>query len=167
MIGVVYKLYCDNANEFYIGSSFDIKERKRLHKNNCNDANSKAYNFKVYQYIRANGGYGNWKYEILVEKEFENKTALRIKEKECIKLLNPSLNIRNAHRTEEELKIQLKEIYKINSAKNRAIKINCACGGKTDKAHKSDHEKTNKHQKYITNNINNITYNITNLNINN
>jgi len=164
MIGIVYKLCCDNVNEFYIGSSFDMKLRKYKHKNNCNNSKQKKYNYKVYKYIRDNGGFDNWKFEILVEKEFENKTALHIKEQECIGLLKPTLNIKSAYQTYEEYKLQNQKII----AKNSAIKINCACGGKTDKHNKSQHEKSKKHKKYITNNItnNNITYNITNLHIN-
>ncbi len=163
-IGVVYKLCCDGIDDFYIGSSFDMKERKRLHKFVCNNTKRHEYNYKVYQYIRENGGFDNWKFEILVEKEFENKTDLHIKEQECIKLLKPTLNSYSAYQTAEELKLQEKK----NHTKNLASKINCACGGKTDKQNKARHEKSKKHQKYITNNItNNITYNITNLNINN
>ncbi len=164
-IGYVYKLCCDGINDFYIGSTFDMKGRKQKHKNFCNSPQCKQYNYKVYQYIRANGGFANWKFEILVEKEFENKPALLIKEKECMNLLNPSLNSRNAYQTEDEYKIQQKE----KSAKRCAIKINCACGKETSKTHKARHEKTNHHKKYLQtiNNINNITYNITNLNINN
>ncbi len=164
-IGVVYKLCCDGINEFYIGSTWDMKERKRHHKFACNNANSKEYNYKVYQYIRENKGFENWKFEILVEKEFENKNALHIKEKEIINLLKPALNSRNAYRTKEELK----EYNNKTSAKRVAIKIDCACGSKTDKMNKTTHEKTNKHQKYLQtiNNINNITNNITNLHIHN
>ncbi len=163
MIGYVYKLYRDGIDEFYIGSSFDMKDRKYQHKKNCNNDKYKDYNCKVYQYIRANGGFENWKFEILVEKEFENKTALRIKEKECINLLKPSLNCRNAYQTEEEMRLQRKE----HNAKSLATKIECACGGKTSKTNKARHERTDKHQKYITNNITNNTYNITNLHIHN
>ncbi len=162
-IGVVYKLCCDNVDGFYIGSTFNIKKRKRDHKTNCNNPKSNKYNFKVYQYIRDNRGFDNWKFEILVEKEFENKPALLIKEKECCNLLKPTLNIQNPYRTNEEMKLQKQAV----SAKQKTSKINCICGGKTDKSNKASHEKTNKHKKYITNNINNITYNITNLNINN
>jgi hypothetical protein len=162
MIGIVYKLYRVGLDDFYIGSSFDIEKRKRKHKSDCNNPNSKGYNLKVYQYIRANGGYEKWKFEILVEKEFENKTALKIREQECIKLLNPSLNSNNAYRTKEERKIQQKAFN------DKRLTIKCACGGKTSKEYKSTHEKTKKHQKYLKtiNNITNITYNITNLTIN-
>jgi len=168
-IGYVYKLFCDNANEFYIGSTFNMRDRKYKHKSNCNNPNSKDYNLKVYQYIRANKGFDNWKFEILVEKDFENKTALKIKEKDCINLLKPSLNMCSAYQTDEELKLYMKEHNKIYNDKRLATKINCACGGKTDKHNKARHEKSPKHQKYLQtiNNINNITYNITNLTINN
>ncbi len=164
-IGFVYKLCCDGVDGFYIGSTFDMKERKITHKSNCNNANSRDYNYKVYKYIRENKGFDNWKFEILVEKEFENKNALRIKEKECINLLKPTLNSKSAYQTTEELK----EYNKALDAKRLAIKINCACGGKTDKMNKTTHEKSKKHQKYLQtiNNINNITYNITNLHIHN
>ena len=161
-IGYVYKLCCDGVEDFYIGSSFDMKWRKYDHKSNCNNSKSKAYNLKVYQYIRANGGYENWKFEILVEKEFENKRDLEIKEQECIKLLKPLLNSKSAYQTEEEYKLQRKK----DKAKRLATKIICACGKETSKTHKNRHEKSNKHQKYLQT-INNITYNITNLHIHN
>jgi len=168
-IGYVYKLFCDGIEDFYIGSTFNMRSRKYEHKHNCNNPNSKKYNFKVYQYIRENGGFANWKFEILVEKDFENKTALKIKEKEVINLLNPSLNSNNAYQTDEEYKLQRKTQSKIDNAKNLATKINCACGGETSKTNKARHEKSKNHQKYLQtiNNINNITYNITNLTINN
>ena len=162
--GFVYKLCRVGLDNFYIGSSFDMKTRKQKHKYNCNNPNSKEYNLKVYAFIRANGGIDKWKFQILVEKEFENKTALKIKEQECMNLLSPSLNSYDAYHTDEE-----RLIYnKVYSAKRFATKIDCICGAKTNKSSKSRHEKTNKHQKYLKtiNNITNITYNITNLTIN-
>ncbi len=155
--GFVYKLFCDDVNDFYIGSSFDMKERKRQHIKNCYYSKGKEYNCKVYTFIRANGGFDNWKFEILVEKEFENKIELRIKEQECINLLKPLLNTQKAYQTEEEMKLQRKAF----NAKNLATKIKCICGEETSKTNKARHENTNQHQKYITNNITNNTYNIT------
>jgi hypothetical protein len=164
MIGYVYKLYCDGIDDFYIGSCWDIKKRKPNHKSFCNNPKGKEYNYKVYQYIRENRGFDEWKIEILVEKEFENKRALEIKEQECIKLLKPSLNSQSAYQTKEERRLQ----QKATDDKRLATKINCICGSKTDKHSKARHERTQKHQKYLKtiNNITNITYNITTLNIN-
>ena len=162
MIGYVYKLYRVGLSDFYIGSSFDIEKRKQKHKSNCTDKSKKC---KVYQYIRANGGFDKWRYEILVEKEFENKTALRIKEQECINLLNPSLNTHNAYQTEEEYKRRKAVNDKKYRDKQTPKKIECICGANI-LSKKNRHEKTKKHQKYLQT-INNITYNITTLNINN
>ena len=157
--GFVYKLYCEGIDDFYIGSCWNIKHRKKNHKSNCNNLNSNDYNRKVYTFIRANGGIDNWKYEILVEKEFENKRELQIKEQDCINLLKPTLNSQKAYLSKEELKQRMLELSK----KRNQIKINCDCGGKTSIGDKSHHEKTKKHQKYLKtiNNITNITYNIT------
>ncbi len=55
-------------------------------------------------------------------------------------------------------------------------KFNCGCGGKFTKCNKLQHDQSKKHQTYINNQtinnnqnqtINNITYNIQNLTINN
>ena len=152
MIGVVYKLCCDGVEEFYVGSSKDFIERKRSHKYNCNNPNSQQYNLKLYQYIRENGGFDNWKFETLEEKEFETKKDRRIREQYYINLLRPTLNIKDAIQNEEKLKQYIK-----TKGEKRRIQIICACGGKTNRGHKKQHEKTEKHIKYITINITNLT----------
>ena len=160
--GIIYKLCCDGVEKFYVGSSENFNERKRTHKSNCNNPNSKNYNLNVFQYIRENGGYDNWNFEILEEKEFENKKALKIREQYYINLLKPSLNCKNAFNDEKQNKQYHQQYRKIQ----QAIKIDCPCGKKTDKNHKPRHEKSKRHTKYLQT-INNITYNITNLTINN
>ncbi len=77
------------------------------------------------------------------------------------KIIKPT-NMCRAYQTKEE-RVQY---IKAQDAKRLATKIECACGGKTDKKNKSKHENTQQHQKYLQT-INNITYNITNLTINN
>ncbi len=155
--GHIYKLCCDGVDEFYIGSSFDIKARKWKHKSVCNNVKRKEYNYKIYAFIRAKGGFSKWKFEILETALFENKTALRIREQHYKNLLNPSLNMSNAYLSEEERRLYNLKLNK----KYKQIKIDCPCGGRTDKAREARHSKTNKHQKYLQN----ITINITNLNI--
>jgi hypothetical protein len=61
-IGFVYKLVCKdvNATEVYVGSSTSLRNRRSGHKSGCNNVNDKRYNFRVYQHIRANGGWDNW-----------------------------------------------------------------------------------------------------------
>ena len=65
---IIYKIVCNDLEikDLYIGSTTEFTKRKYAHKNNCNDINSKAYNFKVYDFIRNNGGWNNW---IMIEIE--------------------------------------------------------------------------------------------------
>ncbi len=153
--GHIYELYCDDVDEFYIGSTWDMTDRKYKHKYDCNNAKRHEYNYKVYQYIRANKGY-EWKFEILETALFENKTALRIREQHYKNLLNPSLNMCNAYQSEEEKRLSKKEYQQ--------IKFDCPCGVRTGKAREARHSKTKKHQKYLQNitihNLQNLTINI-------
>jgi hypothetical protein len=81
MKGSVYKIYCKDSSitEFYVGSSCDFHQRKRKHKSSCNNPKDKQYNYKVYRYIRNNGGFDNWDFEILLETEVENNKELKLK----------------------------------------------------------------------------------------
>jgi hypothetical protein len=110
--GLVYKLKCKDKSikEFYIGSSCNMKERIRLHKNDCNNTNSIRYNYKVYKFIRNNGGFENWFFETLLEVEVEDKEQLRLLyEREYQLDLLPQLNVRVEGRTQEEWREDNKE----------------------------------------------------------
>ena len=103
--GIVYKLKCldKSIEDFYIGSSVDIKKRIASHKSDCNNSNSKKYNFKVYKFIRNNGGWDNWEFEILLEVSVISKEELRIKYERPYQLdLKPDLNVRVEGRTIDE-----------------------------------------------------------------
>ena len=64
-----YKFKCKNLNvlDEYNGSSTNLTQREKTHKSNCNNENSKLYNLKIYQTIRANGGWDELDM-ILIEK---------------------------------------------------------------------------------------------------
>ena len=103
--GVVYKLKCNDPNikEFYIGSSVNMKQRIANHKSDCNNTNSIGYNFKVYKFIRNNGGFENWEFETLLEVEVISKKELRLKYERPYQLeLLPQLNSQLEGRTIEE-----------------------------------------------------------------
>ena len=68
----IYKLIkkdATNDDMVYIGSTKDIDDRIRRHKNSCNNPNGRDYNLKIYKYIRDNGGWDEWTYEIIDEIE--------------------------------------------------------------------------------------------------
>ena len=90
-MNTIYKLYSkdENIKDFYIGSSKKFKARKRDHKHNCNNENSNKHNLKVYKFIRANGGYNNFDYEILLKTIEDDIKKI---EQKYIDELKPALN---------------------------------------------------------------------------
>ena len=172
----VYKLFNSDCTEFYIGSTKNMKKRKYDHKSHCNNVNDPKYHYKVYEYIRSNGGYSSWSYEILEHiRNSINVVELRNVERKYIEQLKPSLNIEIPNRTRKEYKKQywennkeqLKEYGKHyrqdnkeqlneyckqhyqNNKERLKEKFNCPCGGKYTTAGKLTHFKTRKHQNYI------------------
>jgi len=153
---VIYKIYKEDTPEFYIGSTNNEKQRKKDHKSDCNNEYGEKYNRKVYKFMRENGGYDNWKYEVLDIYPCDNKIQLVIREQYYYDLLKPLLNTYRPYISEEELKEENKnycskyhgehknEIHKRNKQKH-----NCGCGGKFTTNGKSQHYKTEKHTQFI------------------
>ena len=142
----IYKLYCLNSevSEIYIGSTKDCAMTKRSHKTKCNNEKSHTYKFKVYQFIRANGGYSNWKMEIFDEYDVEDDIERFIIERSFTDMIEPELNDRNPYETEEQRKLRKREY-----SKNNKGKITCECGSICRRSDKARHENTNKHKKYL------------------
>jgi predicted GIY-YIG superfamily endonuclease len=72
MFVYIYKLIKKDAindDIVYIGSTDDIEARMSKHKYSCNNIKQRDYNRKVYKYIRDNGGFDEWTYEIIDEVE--------------------------------------------------------------------------------------------------
>jgi len=79
----IYKIYCldENVKDIYIGRTNNIKDRTKNHKFNC-----KTQTNKLYTFINNNGGWNNWKLEILEE------NAENIREQFWCDKLNATLN---------------------------------------------------------------------------
>jgi len=88
----IYKIYSKDKPDFYIGSTNDYSRRKSQHKKNCYNRVSKKYHFRLYRFIRENGGFDNFEFELLYEFECETFRDGRLKELEFVEKLNPSLN---------------------------------------------------------------------------
>ena len=60
---VIYQIHCNDPNILYdyISSTTDITRRKQSHKKIYNDNTQKSHNDDIYQTIRNNGGWDNWK----------------------------------------------------------------------------------------------------------
>jgi hypothetical protein len=95
---VIYKIYNDNCDDFYIGSTCEFSKRVNSHKKVCNEKNHKNYNVKLYQFIRKNEGIDAWKFEVLAEVSVNNHPELHKIEQEYINTLKPTLNTANPYK---------------------------------------------------------------------
>ena len=154
-----YKIVSKDGKYIYVGSTVNFKKRMSNHIYNCCNMNSEKYNYNLYKAIRENGGWVEFIVKKIEEKMFKHKENALIREDELMLELKSNLNEKKAFRTLEEKK-QYEKKYK--NTKN-----NCDCGGSYSTRNKSQHFKTNKHKEHEQQTINNITYNITNLTINN
>ena len=173
---VFYKFVCinDDISSCYVGSTANIKKRRTHHKNDCHNENGKTYNLKIYQTIRENGGWQNWKIiEFATRDNITKREAEQIEEQYRVEL-KADMNMCRAFRTEEQkkeyyhdnkekLSEQMKEYYVDNKQKlikhskewyvdnkeKLREKHDCECGGKFTTDNKLQHFKTKKHQKYI------------------
>ena len=126
----IYKICCDDCNEIYVGSTKAFRARKNHHKSNCNNINSKKYNLKIYQTIRDNGGWTNWRMCPLEELQNVSKREAEIQEENWRVILTANLNSQKASigdmtmteyqkqyydQNSERLKEKSKEYYEQNS----------------------------------------------------
>lgn len=90
----IYKLYCKDPSitKIYIGYTTNLKDRLCVHRRVCLFPKHKSHNQRTYRFIRENGSWDNWTYEILEEFSCNNKTEARTKEKEWFDILKPELN---------------------------------------------------------------------------
>ena len=101
----VYKISCLNneVKEFYIGSTKDLKDRISKH----NNFYKNNYNWKVYKFIRENGGINNWE-------------IIPIEIYEC-EMTKPQLNSQRALGRDIERKYKTKKEW-IKNNRNKYLK---------------------------------------------
>ena len=167
-MGYIYKIQCHD--EFYIGSTVDLKQRLREHKSNCNNINDSKYNLNVYQKIREN----NIHIKLIELEEVAGLDGeeLKILEQDYIDRLKPELNMLAAYlspeRKLEAQKVRDKEYHKnnrddillkkkvrynknkveINEKKKKDI-ATCECGCNVRRTDLPRHKRTKKHLKLI------------------
>ena len=64
---IIYKIKCkdETISDRYVGHTFNLLKRITLHTSSCNNINSKEYNKKLYQVIRAHGRFDKWNIEVV------------------------------------------------------------------------------------------------------
>jgi hypothetical protein len=111
---IIYKLVCNDLNikDLYVGYTTDFKSRKNKHKSNCNNQNSKDYNLKVYQFIRANGSWENWSMIEIEKYPCKDIYEATARERYYYELLGGTLNSCVPNRCKKEYNKQYKEEHK-------------------------------------------------------
>jgi len=97
---IVYRISCKDQTitRIYIGSSVNFKQRLYSHKSICNNQTSPYYNCMLYTYIRDNGGWGNFKMEVIEDVICENLRELHRKERYYMDVLGATLNKRRPYK---------------------------------------------------------------------
>jgi hypothetical protein len=145
MKGYVYKITSPSTDKIYIGSTVALlSTRLSNHKSSKNCA-SREILINDDAII-----------ELLEEIDFMDMKELRLVERRYYDLnVENCVNYYRPIITEEERTIKKKECNEINKhiikewRVNNNEKIECKCGGKYLRQHKSTHFKTAKHQKYL------------------
>ena len=154
----------ENIKDCYVGKTRNFKRRVIQHKSDCYNENYKAYNLKVYEFIRENGGINNFNFIEIEKNEYNDKDSA-IRERYWIEELNANLNSLIPSRTDKEYNENNKEIinekhkeYRENNIEilnqKAKKKISCECCCEIRKDYLSRHLKSKKHQEYLLNEIN-------------
>ena len=167
----IYKWVCNDSSVLceYVGHTTNWDKRKASHKERCNDKKNKKYHLKLYETMRANGGFNNWKMILIEDFTCTGKREAEQREQYHINLLVEKINTIRAFQTEEQKNEQKKEIlkeyrqqnkYKIKEQKKeyrqqnndkiieyKKEKIVCECGIICTRGYMYKHKRTQKHIK--------------------
>jgi hypothetical protein len=88
---IIYKITCKDPSisDVYVGHTINFIQRKRAHKQCCNNINS---GLKLYSFIREHGGWSNWNMDIVNFFNCKDQHEARQKEQEYFISLNATLN---------------------------------------------------------------------------
>lgn len=91
---IIYKITCRDLSvtNIYIGHTTNFCRRQKTHKYNSKNEKSHCYNCKLYEIIRKNGGWENWRMDIVNFFNCANKYEAIKKEQEYFVLFNADLN---------------------------------------------------------------------------
>ena len=99
-----YKIECKDSNvlECYIGSTNDFRLKEQQHKTFCNNKNSEIYNSKLNVFIRANGGWDNFRVVLIEEYFCGDKKEAKKRQRYWFDTFNPTLNTNHPRRLPEK-----------------------------------------------------------------
>jgi len=124
---IIYKITCKNPEitDKYVGHTIDFAKRKYAHRNGANNEKSPCYNLKLYKFIRDNGGWDNWKMDIVNFYNCNNLREAKTKEQEHYIELQATLNSIEPLKTKENVIKICKTVSHVNKSKRSVNRKDC------------------------------------------
>ena len=167
---IIYKLVCNDLDvkEIYVGQTTSFKDRKSCHASRCYNESGAKYNLRVYQFIRANGGWTNWSMVEIEKYPCKDTNEAHARERYFAEALHATLNSNVPGRGQKESqaayrKVNKTEISKYQSeyredhkveiskaaAKRQSEPVVCACGVTHTRGNKAKHLRTANHARLL------------------
>ena len=89
-----YMIFCKDTtiDDLYIGHTTNFVQRKQSHKQSCSNTKNTNYKCKLYNVIRDNGGWDNWKMQIIAFHECDDLMEAKKYEQKYFEEYNATLN---------------------------------------------------------------------------
>jgi hypothetical protein len=118
---IIYNIVCNDLNitDNYVGSTTNFVNRKINHKNRCRNEKDKKHHYKVYKFIRENGGFSNWEIVEIEKYPCHNAKEAVKRERYYFELLDSNLNTNFPQSTKAEWREDNKEVIAMNKKKIR------------------------------------------------
>jgi len=121
---IFYKFICEQPDIMasYVGHTTNFIARKSAHKTACNNTNSKNHHLNIYQIMRENGGFINWKMVEIERCLCKDDIDARKKEQYWIDNLNSNMNTFRAYSDVEYIQQYQHQYYIDNANKLKEYK---------------------------------------------
>jgi predicted GIY-YIG superfamily endonuclease len=160
---VIYKIVSNDLTitDSYIGHTTDFRTRKWQHKYSCITEKARGYNYKLYKFIRENGGWDSFSMVFIETYPCKDTHEATARERYWYETLNSQLNAILPQRSRAEYLVDNKDIIRqqekvyrethrdIIHQRNGEI-ITCECGSSFVRSYLARHKRTKSHLSYTT-----------------
>ena len=111
---VIYMIYKPDSDlNTYVGHTTNFKKRVTNHRTRYNGKDFPYCNLQLYDYMRENGQFDEWTFEIITEYPCNSKREAEKKEQHFIDLFKSELNSMKAYTSSEDANIRSKKYRKV------------------------------------------------------
>ena len=170
---MIYKIVSNDLSIFdsYVGYTTDFNSRKKSHKYSCITEKARGYDYKLYKFIRENGGWDSFSMILIEKYPCNDALEATARERYWYESLNAQLNAIFQQRSRPQYLVDNKDIiirqrqgYRdthretIHNRNGEIIK--CDCGSSFVRSYLARHKRTKSHISYHINSICPIEENI-------